>query len=89
MAENSPTVFSKGGRLPFSRSICPCFQVLNFGNNILQATHGRKVKLIDTHINQGPHLRHVMRKAALRRGACGMSIFMIRVGNDIRNGTDA
>ena len=63
--------------------------MLNFGNNILQATHGRKVKLIDTHINQGPHLRHVKRKAALRRGACGMSIFMIRVGNDIRNGTDA
>ena len=79
----------RGTSKPFSRSICPCFQVLNLGNNILQATHGRKVKLIDTHINQGPHLRHVRRKAALRRGACGMSIFMIRVGNDIRNGTDA
>ena len=79
----------RGTSKPFFRSICPCFQVLNFGNNILQATHGRKVKLIDTHINQGRHLRHVRRKAALRRGACGMSIFMIRVGNDIRNGTDA
>ncbi len=27
---------SKGERLPFFRSICPCFQVLNFSNNILQ-----------------------------------------------------
>ena len=26
----------RGERLPFFSSICPCFQVLNFGNNILQ-----------------------------------------------------
>ena len=89
MAENPPPALSRGRRLPFSRSKRTGFQVLNFGNNILQATHGRKVKLIDTHTNQGPHLRHVRRKVALRRGACGMSIFMIRVGNDIRNATDA
>ena len=36
MAEKSPTVLRKGERLPFFRSICPCLQVLNFGNNILQ-----------------------------------------------------
>ena len=29
-------VLPRGERLPFFSSICPCFQVLNFGNNILQ-----------------------------------------------------
>lgn len=36
MAEKSPTVLRKGERLSFFRSICPCLQVLNFGNNVLQ-----------------------------------------------------
>ena len=31
-----PTVLRRGRRLPFSRSKCTGFQVLNFGNNILQ-----------------------------------------------------
>ena len=35
-ARNPPTVLSNSIRLPFSRSIWPCFQVLNFSNNILQ-----------------------------------------------------
>jgi len=30
-----PTVLPGGTSKPFFRSICPCFQVLNFGNNIL------------------------------------------------------
>nr|DAV01287.1 MAG TPA: hypothetical protein [Caudoviricetes sp.] len=36
MAEIRSVALSKGERLPFFRSICPCFQVLNFDNNILQ-----------------------------------------------------
>uniref|UniRef100_UPI003FEE1F0F hypothetical protein n=1 Tax=Prevotella sp. TaxID=59823 RepID=UPI003FEE1F0F len=36
LAENRPKVLSKGERLPFFRSESTCFQVLNFGNNILQ-----------------------------------------------------
>ena len=30
----------RGERLPFFSSIYPCFQVLNFGNNILQFRAG-------------------------------------------------
>ena len=33
-------LLSRGRRLPFFRSICTCFQVLNFGNNILQFRMG-------------------------------------------------
>ena len=33
--KKAPAVLRRGGRLPFFRSICTCFQVLNFGNNIL------------------------------------------------------
>ena len=36
LAKNRSVALSKGERLPFFRSICPCFQVLNFSNNILQ-----------------------------------------------------
>ena len=38
LAEKPPTAWSRGRRLPFSRSKCTGFQVLNFGNNILQFT---------------------------------------------------
>ena len=33
--KKAPAVLRRGGRLPFFRSICTGFQVLNFGNNIL------------------------------------------------------
>ena len=33
-------VLPRDERLPFFRSICTCFQVLNFGNNILQFRAG-------------------------------------------------
>ena len=38
LAEKPPTALSRGRRLPFSRSKRTGFQVLNFGNNILQFT---------------------------------------------------
>ena len=42
MAENRLTVLPRGGRLPFFRSICTGFQVLNFGNNNLQIHVGTR-----------------------------------------------
>ena len=47
MAENPPPALSRGRRLPFFRSICTCFQVLNFGNNILQFNVYVMVRVMD------------------------------------------
>ena len=35
LAEKPPMVLQRDTSKPFFRSICTCFQVLNFGNNIL------------------------------------------------------
>ena len=40
-------LLSRGKRLPFFRSICTCFQVLNFGNNILQFNVYVMVRVMD------------------------------------------
>ena len=47
MAKKSLTVLQRGTSKPFSRSKCTCFQVLNFGNNILQFNVYVMVRIMD------------------------------------------